>query len=214
MKLGCFGCFFLVVAVLAVLMLAGGMLFLSANIFGSPDVRPVSFSRADGYAAQQKLYEVALRQAGRSSRKDPIALTEREANAFLSRHLEAGAVPLSSLIVRFDTDQFVAQGQTPLRNLVQGPPFAYLIPYLPDKRLDRPVWVSIHGRITIEAPAGEARRYGNVTVTQFVLGRQPISTFLIYVMMGPSGAGLFRWPVPAVVESVQIQGGQAIIRTR
>src|SRR6266478_7219519 len=150
MKLGCFGCFALVVLVLAVLVVTGGVLFLSANILRSPDVRPVPFSRADGYAARQKLYEVVLRQAGRSSRKDPITLTEPEVNAFLSRHLaEVAGVPLSPLTVRFDKDHFFAQGRTPLRNLFKGPPFAYLIPYIPDKRLDQPVRVSIGAQISI-----------------------------------------------------------------
>ena len=215
MKLGCFGCFALVVLVLAVLVVTGGVLFVSANILRSPDVRPVSFSRADGYAAQQKLYELVLRQAGRSGRRDPITLTEREVNAFLSRHLaEVAGVPLSPLTVRLDGDHLFAQGQMALRNLFQGPPFAYLLPYIPDKRLDQPVWVSVRARISIDAAAGAATGYGTVTVTEFVLGRQPINSFLLYVMLGPSGAGLFRWPVPGVVESIQIQSGQAIIRTR
>ena len=215
MKLGCFGCFALVVLVLAVLVVTGGVLFLSVNILRSPDVQPVSFSRADGYAAQQKLYELVLRQAGRSGRRDPITLTEREVNAFLSRHLaDVAGVPLSPLTVRLDEDHLFAQGQTALRNLFQGPPFAYLLPYIPDRRLDQPVWVSVRARISIDAAAGAATGYGTVTVTEFVLGRQPINSFLLYVMLGPSGAGLFRWPVPGVVESIQIQSGQAIIRTR
>jgi len=215
MKLGCFGCFALVVLVLAVLVVTGGVLFVSANILRSPDVQPVSFSRADGYAAQQKLYELVLRQAGRSGRRDPITLTEREVNAFLSRHLaEVAGVPLSPLTVRLDGDHLFAQGQMEPRNLFQGPPFAYLLPYIPDKRLDQPVWVSVRARISIDAPAGAATGYGTVTVTEFVLGRQPINSFLLYVMLGPSGAGLFRWPVPGVVESVRIQEGWAIIRTR
>src|SRR2546426_11556527 len=215
MKLGCFGCFALVVLVLAVLVVTGGVLFLSINILRSPDVQPVSFSRADGYAAQQKLYELVLRQAGRSGRRDPITLTEREVNAFLSRHLaEVAGVPLSPLTVRLDEDHLFAQGQTALRNLFQGPPFAYLLPYIPDRRLDQPVWVSVRARISIDAAAGAATGYGTVTVTEFVLGRQPLNSFLLYVMLGPSGAGLFRWPVPGVVESIRIQSGQAIIRTR
>jgi hypothetical protein len=215
MKVGCVGCFFLIIVVLAVLVLAVGVLFISGNIFGSPDARPVTFSRADGYAAQQKLYEVVLRQAGRSSRKDPISLTEREASAFLSRHLaESARVPLSDLSVRFDPGRFTAQGQTPLRSLVQGPLFSYLVPYIPDTPLDQSVWVSIRGTINIETSATGTRRYGQVTVTRFVLGRQPVSPLLLYVMMGPSGAGLLQWPVPEVVESVQIQEGHAIIRTR
>src|SRR2546422_7313960 len=190
MKLGCFGCFALVVLVLAVLVVTGGVLFVSANILRSPDVRPVSFSRADGYAAQQKLYELVLRQAGRSSRKDPITLTEREVNAFLSRHLaEAAGVPLSPLTVRLDEDHLFTQGQTPLRNLFQGPPFAYLLPYIPDKRLDQPVWVSVRARISIDAAAGGATGSGAGTGTQFVVGRQRINSFLLYVRLRPSGAG-------------------------
>jgi hypothetical protein len=214
-KLGCFGCFFLVVLILAMLVVIGGVLFLSASIFATPDVHTVSFSKADGYAAQQKLYEVALRDAGRSSRKEPIILTEREANAFVSRHLAEGAgVRLSPLTVRFDRGYFFAQGQAPLRNLFQAPVLVYLIPYIPDKRLDQPVWVSVRGQISIEGPSRGGGRYAKVAVAEFMLGRQPINSFLFYAVTGPSGGGLLRWPVPGVVESVQIEQGQAIIRTR
>jgi hypothetical protein len=213
-KVGCFGCFFLVVGILALLMLVAGVLFLSSNIFGTPEVPSASFSRADGYSAQQKLYEIVQRQIGHSNRKDPISLTESEANAFLSRHLSQGDIPLSPIVVRFKTDQFVVQGQTALRNLIQNPPFTYLLPYFPDKYLDHPVWVSIQGRITIEGRRQATERSADITLTELVLGRQPISPFFLYAMMGPSGAGLFRFRVPGVVESVDIQGGRAVIRTR
>jgi hypothetical protein len=213
-KLGCFGCFVVVVGILALLVLAGGAIFLSTNIFGTPQVPSVSFSRSDGYAAQQKLYEIVQRQIGRSSRKDPISLTESEANAFLSRHLSEGTVPLSPIVVKFKVDQFTVQGQTALRNLVQSPPFTYLLPYLPDKYLDHPVWVSIQGRIAIGGRGEASERSADVTVTEFVLGRQPINPFFLYMLMGPSGAGLFRFRVPGVVEAVDIEAGRAIIRTR
>ena len=96
MKLGGFGCLLVILVGLVLLALVAGGLFLSINIFGTPDVRPVSFSKVDGYSAQQKLFEVVLRQSGRSARKDPISLNEREANAFLSRHVaESAGVPLS-----------------------------------------------------------------------------------------------------------------------
>ena len=215
MKFGCFGCLVLIIVGLVLLALVAGGLFLSINIFGTPDVRPINFSKVDGYSAQQKLFEVVLRQSGRSTRKEPISLSEREANAFLSRHLaESAGVPLSPLVVRFENGQLFAQGQTPLRNLFQGPPFAQLLPYVPDKRLDQQVWVTLRAQIHVDGSLGGGSRYGTVTVTQLELGRQPVSSFLLYVMMGPSGAGLFRWPVPANVEDIQIQDGQAIIRTR
>jgi hypothetical protein len=215
MKFGCFGCLMLAVVALGLLVLGGGALFVSGNLFRRPDARAVEFSRSDGYVAQQKLYEVVLRQAGRSSRRDPISLTDREASAFLSRHLaEAARIPFSDLSVRFSSGEFIAQGQTPLRSLVQGPLLSYLSPYIPDKQLDQPVWVSVRGSISIETAAVGAKRYGKVTVTRLVVGRQPIGTFLLHVMMGPSGASLLEWPVPEIIESVQIRGGQAIIRTR
>jgi len=215
MKLGCFGCLALIIVLLVLVAFLVGGVLLSVNIFSTPDIRPVPFSRGDGYSAQQKLYEVTLRQAGRSSRKDPIVLSEQEANAFLARHLAEGAgVPVSPLIVRFSGGQVFVQGQTPLKNLFQGPPFPQLLAYLPDTRLSQPVWVTVRGRIDLETSAPGATRHCSLTLTELALGRQPLSSFLLYVMMGPSGAGLFRWPVPAVVTSIQIQEGELVIRTR
>ena len=213
-RLGCFGCFVLVVGGLALVVLAGGAVFLSSNIFGTPEVPPVAFSRSDGYSAQQKLFEIVQRQAGHSSRKDPISLTEAEANAFLSRHLDEGTVPLSPVVVRFKGDQFVVRGQTALRNLIQSPPFSWALPYLTSRYLNQPVWVSVEGRITIAGRGESTGRSADVTVSDFALGRQPISPFLLYALMGPSGGGLFHFRVPGVIESVEIQGGRAVIRTR
>jgi len=214
MKLGCIGCLAVIVGVLVVVGLALGLIFLSINIFGEPDIRPVAFSRNEGYSAQHKLYEVILRQAGRSARKDPIVLTEREVNAFLSRHLqEAAGLPLAQMSVKLSKGEAHIQGQTTLKSLVRNPVLAWAIPYLPDKRLDQPLWVTIKGQVGIEPASGNSR-YGTLTVNELLLGRQPLSSFLLYALMGPSGGGLLRWPVPAVVESVQIDDGQAIIRTR
>jgi len=213
-KVGCFGCFVLVVGGLTLLVLAGSAVFLSSNIFGTPEVPPVAFSKSDGYSAQQKLYEIVQRQARRSSRQDPISLTEAEANAFLSRHLDEGAVPLSPIVVRFKADEFVVQGQTAARNLVQNPPFSWVLPYLPGRYLDRPIWVSVEGRITIAGSGESTGRSADVSLNDFALGRQPISPFFLYALMGPSGGGLFHFRVPGVVESIDVQGGRLVIRTR
>jgi hypothetical protein len=215
MKLGCFGCLVLMVVILALLLVGVGVLFISGNLLGSPTVRPLSFSKADGYAAQQKLYEIVLREAGRSTRKDPITLTEREASAFLSHHL-AGAdhLPLSDLTVRFDEGEFIAQGQVPLRALLQGPVLSYLVRYITSTQLDQAVWLSLRGRITVEESGMGRKRYGNVAVTRFTLGRQSVSPLLIHLLLGSVGSRLLEWPVPAVVESIDIRGRQAIIRTR
>lgn len=215
MRLGCVGCLLLIIVILVIVISAAAVIFLSVNIFGTPDGPPGSHSKGDGYAAQQKLYELLLRQSGQSTRRDPIVLTEREANAFLTRHLEeAAGVPLSPLSVRFFKGEASLQGQTPFKKLLQGPPFAQLLPYIPDKRLDQPVWVTVRGRISVKPGPGGRTRYGEVTLTDFTLGKQPLSASLLYVMLGPSGAGLLRWQVPTVVEGMEVDDGRLIIRTR
>lgn len=212
MKMGCFGCLLLIVVILVVVVVGLGVIFLSTNIFTAPEVRPVSFTKTDGYAAQQKLFEVASRQLGRSSRRDPITISEPEGNAFLSRHLERSGLPLSPIVVRFNRGEILVQGQTQFRNLIKGPPLAQIARYLSDKRLDEPVWVTVVGRIKIEG-AGNSR-HGSVEVDQFALGKQHLGSSLLMLLMGPSGGGLLQWPVPAVVDEVRVGEGHLSIATR
>ena len=212
MKLGCVGCLLLIVAILVIVVVGLGMIFLSTNIFSPPEVRPVSFTRLDGYAAQQKLFEVASRQHGRSTRRDPITLSEPEVNAFLSRHLEQSGLPLSPIVVRLHKGEVVAQGQTQLRNLIKGPPLAQIAGYVGDKRLDEPIWVTIRGRVAIDGTGSQ--RQGRVDVEQFALGKQHLGSMLLMLLMGPSGGGLLRWPVPAVVDEIRVGEGNLTITTR
>jgi len=76
------------------------------------------------------------------------------------------------------------------------------------------VWITVRARISLEAGSAGTSQYASVDVTRFELGRQLLSSFLLHVMLGPSGGGLFRWPIPAVVDSIQIGDGQLTIRTR
>lgn len=212
MKLGCFGCLFLIVALLVIVVVILGGIFLSTNIFTAPEVRAVPFTRNDGYSAQQKLFEVVSRQSGRSSRHDPINITEAEANAFLSKHLDQSGLPLSPVIVRFTRGEVLVQGQTAFRNLLKGFPFAQISPYLSDRRLDEPVWVTVRGRIRIEGSA--TSRQGSVEISEFALGKQHLGSFLLLLLMGPSGNGLLKWSVPGVVEDVRVGDGVLAIVTR
>ncbi|HET8575528.1 MAG TPA: hypothetical protein VFO18_00405 [Methylomirabilota bacterium] len=217
MRLGCLGCLVLVIfIILATVLGVAGVLFMSGNIYGTPDFIPTPFSRSDGFAAQQKLFEVVQRESGRSSRQDPIVLTDREVTAFLARHLEQNAgLPLSPLGARFLKREMLIQGRTPLRNLLQGPPFAQLVPFLPEERMNQPVWVTVRGRISVESGlGGGAARYAKFVVSDFALGKQPVSSWLLTIMMGPSSVYLLRWQVPPNVESVDIDEGQVVIRTR
>jgi len=77
MRLGCVGCLLFILIALILGIAVAGVLFFSANIFGDLDIQAPPFTSSDGFRAQQKLYEIILRAGGRSSRRDPIILTER-----------------------------------------------------------------------------------------------------------------------------------------
>jgi hypothetical protein len=216
MRFGCFGCLVLLVAILVVVVAAAGFLFLSGNMATAPDVQPSRFTRSDGFSAQRKLYELVLRESGRSTRTDPVILSEAEVNAFLANHLaEAADLPFSPLVVRFEGGQLELKGQTVLRHLLQGPPFPQFMRYIPAEKLDQPVWVTVRGRFVIEHPrAKTGRTYARVDVTEFALGKQPVGKWLLWLMLGQTGSKLLRFQVPAVVDSVQIDERRAMIRTQ
>lgn len=216
MKIGCFGCLTLVVAVLVVVVGAAGFVFLSGNLLEAPEFLPTRFTRGDGFSAQQKLYEVVLRQSGRSNRQDDVVLTEQEVNAFLANHLaEAADLPFNPLSVKFVPGLIEVRGRTPLRNLLQGPPFPQLLPYVPAERIDRPIWVTVRGGIVIEpGQAGSTRGYARVDLAEFSIGKQPVGSWLLSFMLGSTGSRLLRWQVPAVVHDVRLEEGRAIVRTR
>jgi hypothetical protein len=216
MRFGCFGCLVLLVAILVVIVAAAGFLFLSGNMATAPDVQPSRFTRSDGFSAQRKLYELVLRESGRSTRTDPVILSEAEVNAFLANHLaEAADLPFSPLVVRFAGGQLELKGQTVLRHLLQGPPFPQFMRYVPAERLDQPVWVTVRGRFVIEHPrAKTGRTYARVDVSEFALGKQPVGKWLLWLMLGQTGSKLLRFQVPSVVDSVQIEERRALIRTQ
>lgn len=216
MRFGCFGCLVLLVAFLVVIVAAAGFIFLSGNMGTPPDVQPTRFTRADGFSAQRKLYELVLRESGRSTRTDPVILSEAEVNAFLANHLtETANLPFSPLIVRFEGGQLELRGQTVLRNLLQGPPFPQLMPYLPAAHLDQTVWVTVRGRFIIDHPRTKGgRTYARVEVSEFALGKQPVGRWLLWLMLGPAGSKLLRFQVPTIVDSVQIEERRVMIRTQ
>ncbi len=217
MRLGCLGCLVVGVAVTAVGIAAAGVIFLSSNILAEPDnVRAVPFTKADGYRAQQKFYEVLLRQSRRSTRVDPIVLSERELNAFLSSHLEETAgLPLSPLSVALLPHNVVElRGRTVLKHLMQGVPFAQLTPYLPQNRAEQLVWVRVRGQIEMDRdPIRPTGGHGQLEVTEFALGTQPIGAWVLKLMLGQVGRTILRWQVPRVVQSLETEDGRLIVRT-
>jgi hypothetical protein len=216
MRLGCVGCLlFILIAVILGIAVAG-VLFFSANIFGDLDIQAPPFTPSDGFRAQQKLYEIILREGRKSSRRDPIIFTERELNAFLSRHLlESASLSFSRLSVLLLSDSSVEfRGRTELRNLMKGFPFAQIAPYLPAGRLDEPIWVRVRGRLKMERGAVRRdREYATLEVAEFALGAQPMGVWLLQLLVGGQGRDLFRWQVPDVIQSIAVEDGRLVIRT-
>lgn len=216
MKFGCLGCLGLITLVLIVGVAAAAFVFMSGNVFEIPSVKAPPVSRSDGFSAQQKLFEIASREAGRSTRQDPVVLSEREINSFLAHHLaEAARVPLDPIITRLVRGYFEVQGKTAFRNLLQVAPLAQLASHLPASRLDAPVWVTLRGTLSV-APAspGARRMVARVRFTDLTLGKQPLAAGLLRFLLGQTGRRLTEFPVPAVVDGVQIEDGRLIVRTR
>jgi hypothetical protein len=216
MRLGCLGCLCVVGGIVLFASLAAGTLFFSANIFEDLEVLPAPFSPADGYRAQQKLYEIVLRDGQRSARREPIVLSEREINAFLSRHLlDAANLSFSQLSVSLLPDNSLEfRGRTVLRTLMQAFPFAQLALLLPAGKLDEPVWVRVRGRLKVErGSVRREREYVRLDVSEFALGTQPLSVWILQAIVRPGGQNVLRWQVPSVVDGIGVENGRLLITT-
>ena len=215
MKLGCFSCLFLVVGLMFLAIVSGGFLFLSGNMFEEPRFESLEWNRAEASTARAKLAEVALRDGGQSGRQDPIVIGERELNALIARHLaEAGGIKFEPFALRLTRGQFALQGRTVIGNLLQGPPFAQLASQIPATQLNRPIWITARGYITVD-PGEPGRKSGRarITLTEFALGKQPVGAWPFYIVMGPKGFDLLRWSVPGTVRDVEIDDRRLVIRT-
>jgi hypothetical protein len=208
-RFGCIGCFSIiaVIALVAVVLLGG--IALSTNIFEVPDLPRQDFSQEDGRRFQQKLAEIMLREANISSRRDPIVISQRELNAFLQRHLlESEKIRVSPMVVQFTRGTIEVQGHTELRYLLAGYPFSFIAQYLPQSATNRPVWISVKGRVKVERGRGE------FVAQDFTLGRQSLSPWLLSWLFGGAGSRLMQWRVPASVDRITIEEGRAIVTLR
>ncbi len=194
---------------------AGGFLFLSGNIFEEPRFDGIEWSRVDASPALSKLAELVQRDAGRSGRQDPILLGEREVTALIARRLdETAGLKFDPLAVRLTPGQFVLQGRTVVGNLLQGPPFAQLASQLPAAQLRRPIWITARGDISLDpgepgASPGQAR----LRLTEFTLGKQPVGSWPFSIVMGPAGSRLLKWPIPGSVRGIDIEDRRVVVRT-
>ena len=208
-RFGCVGCFFILGVVALIIVVLLGTLALSTNIFEVPPLPSQDFTQEDGRRFQQKLAEIILRDAKVSARKDPVVITQKELNAFLSRHLlESERIRFFPLVVQFTKGTVEVRGQTELKSLLAGFPFNLFDRYLPDSITHRPIWLAVRGQIKI------VRGRGEFVIDDFTLGRQTLSPWLFSWFFGRAASRLTEWRVPASVDQVVIEEGRAIITLR
>lgn len=212
MRLGCLGC----LTVLIVVALVAGSAWFGFRMLQEPGFPVVPTTAADGARAQQKIFELVRRGAGRSGTNgEPVILSERELNAFLSRHLaEAADVPFSDVGLHLAGREIAEfKSRLPLRHLLTEPPLSALAGAVPAAWLERPVWLRLSVRARIEPGTTRAqRRYLRLEVVEFAVGRQWLPAPLVRLLIDPATLRVLRWPVPDGVEAVTIEKGRVVIR--
>lgn len=207
-RLGCFGC----LTILAFTTCTAGVTWGVYQVTRAPDIAGAPTAPTDGLSAQQKIFEVIRRTADRRSRT--VVLSEREVNAFLSRHLaESPDLPLRNLAVRLLSDgRADIAGLIPLRQLLASAPFSAIAAVLPPSWLDQRVWLAVRARITLDDTGGarEPRRL-RVDVERFWLGRLPLPEVMLRVLLDPVALRLLRWPLPEAIHGVRVEPGRLII---
>jgi len=205
------GCALLIATLVGACGLVAGSAWIGPRLFQEPEFVGVAGTAEDGIRCQQKMFEIA--RGGRLPRGGPIrpiAISEPELNAFLSRHLvEAARIPLGSTYVRLVGDGVVElKGQIPLRR-------ALAIPELLTFRwLEQPVWVHLGARASLEVDAArKQRRYLRLDVERFALGRQQIPGVLARLVVSSAILNQLRWRLPDTVEAITVEPRVIVIRT-
>ncbi len=210
LRLGCFGCLTLLLLVAVV----GAVVWGTYQVMRPAEIAAPPTTAADGIRAQQKIFEI-VRRAG-SGRPHTVALSDREVNAFLSRHLgETADLPLRNLAVRLPGDGHAEiAGRLPLRQLLTAAPLSALVDVLPAEWLDRSVWLSIAARVTLEGGGGaRARRFLHLDVQRFYIGRQRLPGVMLRMLLDPGALRLLHSPMPDAIEGLRIEPGRLVLQS-
>lgn len=215
-RAGCVGCLATVVGVAIVVAAVGGALLALTRALERPVLPGAPGGPDDAALAQQKLFE-AFRRGGRGRAGTPAAvvLTEREVDALLSRHLaEAADLPVARLGVRLPAGGIVeVAGPVPLRVLLAEALPQQAIDLLPRAWRERPVWVRLRARPTVEDGAA-GRRYLRLAVERVAVGRLPLPALTARLLLPPSALQLLRWPLPEPLYDVTVDAGRVTLRAR
>jgi hypothetical protein len=211
MRVGCAGCL-TVVAFWSLLGVgavgAGGWVVL--RLGQSPDIQIPATTQADNARAQRKVADLLRRRGQASPDGKAVVFNEQELNALIARGV-AQEIPLATPVARLpEGGRLQFAGRLPLRHLLEERPFSRLTTVLPQPWLDRPVWLQVYARVSLEhAP----RPYARLSIDEFHVGRQRLPVLLLRLLLDPGSLTLLRLPLPDNVEDIRIEPGHVIIRT-
>lgn len=190
-------------------MLAGLVgLGLAARMLGQPDLTPPPPDQAASFRVQHVLAELLLRQGGVSGRREPLAVTAPELNAFLARHVESRRLAVRPLVVRLEDGWLELMGRTSVGDALAGSVVGALGAVLPKAVLDLDLWLVTRGRLQVQE--GE----GAVVVDAARIGRQPVPPRWVWAVLGIRPDELLTWRMPRVVDHVAVEPGRLVIHTR
>ena len=152
--------------------------------------------------------QLFLREAGLSTRQDPLVLVADEVNAFLAGHVEVRDSPVWPVQVQIHPTEVELGGATTVGQLVETSMGASLAQVLPRSVAVYPVWVAARGSIAVVS-AGRAEFVAHAAT----IGRQGVPLTLFWKVVGGRPRGL-EWRMPRVVERMEIQPGRIVIHTR
>jgi hypothetical protein len=184
----------------------GGLLL--ARVLAAPDEAggPAPDPEA-GVRVQSVLAQLLLREAGLSTRQDPLALTAAEVNAFLA-DVQIRDAPVWPVRVQIAADGVELSGVTTVGRLVPAALGSWAGAILPGSIGGQPVWVAVRGHVEVGSGGrAEFRAYSGV------LGRQTIPVALLWRVLGGRPSALV-WRMPRVVERVESEPGRLVIHTR
>ena len=185
----------------------GGLILARAlagpDVTGSPPNDPGA-----GVRLQSVLAQLLLREAGLSTRQDPLVLTAAEVNAFQAEHVQVRDAPVWPVQVQIASDGVELSGVTTLGRLILAAVGPWSGALLPGSVRARPVWVAARGQVVVAAGGrAEFRAHSGA------IGRQPIPVALLWRVLGGRPAALV-WRMPRVVGQVDSEPGRLVIHTR
>jgi hypothetical protein len=193
--------------VATLLIAAGGSVVLGRALAWPEEASlPVPDPQA-GIRVQGTVAQLLLREAGLSTRQDPLSLSAIEVNAFLSGHVQVKDPPVWPVRVEIGSDEVELGGATTLGRLVERGLAGWLARVLPGSVATYPVWVATRGRVAVTA-GGRAEFVAH----SGTIGRQRIPLPALWRVLGGHPPALV-WRMPRIVDRVTVEPGRLLIYT-